>query len=562
MGHTQRNVPILLFGATAGAALILGAQHVTKRLEERRKKKRRQEEEECDETHSISSSLGSEHSSSPSEMTRPVSPPSRMLNIEALNREFGSKEASAESCIKWAVSEFGEALVMSTSFGMQSAVLLHMATRICPNLPIIWIDTGYLHRETYLFARHLAKRLELNLYVYQSDISAARMEALHGQLWNNDDDTSHRVYGVLRKVAPMNKALRDLNARALLSGVRRGQTDHRKTLQRIVYHDSQRHYRVHPLLFWTDEDVDAYMTKHKLPYHPLKRKGFVSIGDKHSTKAKSANDSNDRSTRFGGKRQECGLHTEKADPAELDALVRQLIEDDFSSEPTNVEKKKHGTNNKGQKALLAPPLLTKTDSTGEFFSSRNGAMNSPPSDDDSEEDEFAQVKGFEIYGRDSCKFCEAACRVLTARDISYKWRTMQRFNQATGKLEPAVIDGIHSVSRAHVQRRVDHVAPGSPPIETVPQIFLDGDYIGGYVDLCQFLHVPKPVMEVALLKIGGAVPDSSHTWGSSSPARNRSQKNLAHVFNATDSSSGTSLTSTPYASASSAMPQKKHLKQR
>eukprot|EP00957_Ditylum_brightwellii_P090266 6874358-Ditylum_brightwellii.AAC.1 len=109
----------------------------------------------------------------------------RKLDMDLLNATvLSEKEASAEECVRWALEEFGEKLVMSTSFGMQSAVLLHMATKVAPNIPVIWVDTGYLHKETYHFAEHLKRRLSLNLKVYQSDVSAARMEALHGQLWD------------------------------------------------------------------------------------------------------------------------------------------------------------------------------------------------------------------------------------------------------------------------------------------------------------------------------------------------------------------------------------------
>jgi len=395
---------------------------------------------------------------------------------------------------------------MSTSFGMQSAVLLHMATRLAPNIPVVWIDTGYLHRETYLFARHLAKRLNLNLRVYQSDLSPARMEALHGQLWNHEDDTSHRIYGVLRKVEPMTRALKELGATAMLSGVRKSQTDHRSTLDRVTYHETQRHYRVHPLLHWTKRDIDDYIAKHKLPFHPLKRQGYVSVGDAHSTKplgVKAESDAGDRSTRFGGKRQECGLHTEKADPAELDAIVKRL-----EASPGGVP----------------PPSPPKRSSSeDEYYAASSADVDAPV---------HGTNRGFEVYGRDSCRFCEAACRILHSRGVAFDWYTMQRFNQKSGLLEPPSCDGDRVVSRADVERRVEAVAPGNPPIETVPQIFRDGDYVGGFTELCLALDVPKSVMDVALLQIGGQLPTDigwANTWNVE-PSLRRGPS-LHNVFN-------------------------------
>eukprot|EP00957_Ditylum_brightwellii_P045556 3454547-Ditylum_brightwellii.AAC.1 len=116
-----------------------------------------------------------------------------------------------------ALEEFGEKFVMSTSFGMQNAVLLHMATKVAPNIPVIWVDTCYLHKETYHFAEHLKRRLSLNL-----------------KLWDHDNEDFHCAYGVLRKVEPMARALRELGAEAMISGVRGAQTKHRAGLKRIT----------------------------------------------------------------------------------------------------------------------------------------------------------------------------------------------------------------------------------------------------------------------------------------------------------------------------------------
>ncbi|KAJ8613801.1 hypothetical protein CTAYLR_004904 [Chrysophaeum taylorii] len=437
----------LLVGATAGVALVLATQSLArKRLKRSVVLKKREdhpsEEEEEEERIKISPS-----------------------DVAVVNTTVLRAEVPPEQCIRWAAEAFGEGLVMSTSFGMQSAVLLHMATRLLPNIPVIWIDTGYLHRETYLFAQHLAKRLDLQLRVYQSDMSPARMEALHGKLWQRDDDVSHRVYGAVRKVAPMNRALQELGARAMLSGIRKSQTDHRSTLDRLTYHPNG-HFRVHPLLHWTKSDVDDYIAAHKLPYHPLKRKGYVSVGDAHSTKpldtTTPVDDRADRATRFGGKRQECGLHTENG--MGLDEMLRKVLD-----EPTT-----HVV------ARDDRPII----GTGE---------------------------GFEIYGRPSCRFCEAARRILASRNLPYAWTTMQRFNQTLGKLEPPDVDGVHVVSRADVERRVQRAAPGSPPIETVPQIFEDGEYVGGFAELCVALRVPKTIVDVALLDIGGLAANE-HGW--------------------------------------------------
>src|SRR5471030_50250 len=86
------------------------------------------------------------------------------------------EKASAEERVRWAVDTFGDRLIMTTSFGIKSAVLLHLVTRIVPEIPVIFIDTGYLFPETYRFAEELRQRLKLNLKTYNPEMSAARME--------------------------------------------------------------------------------------------------------------------------------------------------------------------------------------------------------------------------------------------------------------------------------------------------------------------------------------------------------------------------------------------------
>jgi phosphoadenosine phosphosulfate reductase len=226
------------------------------------------------------------------------------LDLDAINSQLAN--ATAEQAIEWASQTFGDGLVMSTSFGIQAAVMLHLATKIVPDLPIIWVDTGYLPAETYQFAEQLIERLNLNIKVYQSPISPARMEAIYGRLWAQNDVESLNRYDKIRKVEPMQRALKELNATAWLAGLRRDQTDHRKTLQRIDLQGEQ--YKILPILDWNAKDVYEYLTAHDLPYHPFFDLGYVSVGDWHSSRPLMADDTDERDTRFHGLKQECGLH--------------------------------------------------------------------------------------------------------------------------------------------------------------------------------------------------------------------------------------------------------------
>ena len=104
----------------------------------------------------------------------------------------------------------------------------------------------------------------------------------------------------------MQRALKELNATAWLAGLRQDQTDHRKTLQRVTIQGEQ--YKIFPILYWNSREIYQYLTTHDLPYHPYFDKGYVSVGDWHSSRPLIAGDESERDTRFHGLKQECGLH--------------------------------------------------------------------------------------------------------------------------------------------------------------------------------------------------------------------------------------------------------------
>lgn len=227
------------------------------------------------------------------------------LDLNAVQQQLAGRSAS--EIVEWAAEAFGSGLVMSTSFGIQSAVMLHLVTRVVPDIPVVWVDTGYLPPETYQFADELTQKLKLNLKPFQSMVSPARMEALYGRPWEQDDVEALNRYDQMRKVEPMQCALKHLKVTAWLAGLRSDQTDHRKQLPQIGTQLGC--YKVLPILRWTSKDVYEYLKKHDLSYHPLWDEGYLTIGDWHSSRPVSADDIDERDTRFGGLKQECGLHT-------------------------------------------------------------------------------------------------------------------------------------------------------------------------------------------------------------------------------------------------------------
>jgi phosphoadenosine phosphosulfate reductase len=198
--------------------------------------------------------------------------------------------------------------VATTSFGLQSAVMLHLIHENAPEIPVVFIDTGHLFPETYPYAEQLCAMLpKLDLRVYQPTISAARMQALWGNLWENGKEGAER-YGVLTKVEPMNRALRELGADVWLSGLRRSQSETRS--DRPFVEQQKKTLKAYPILDWADAQVDIYLHQHNLPRHPLSEKGYLTMGDWHSTRP--SDDGTAAGTRFNGEKFECGLHLDSA----------------------------------------------------------------------------------------------------------------------------------------------------------------------------------------------------------------------------------------------------------
>ena len=129
--------------------------------------------------------------------------------------------------VRWAEGQ-GEVAMMS-SFGTQAAVLLHLATQIRPDIPVVAIDTGFLLPETYQYMETLREHLGLNLHVVTPNMSAARIEATHGKLWESSKKEDHALYGHLTKTEPMERGIASLPVKPqlMLSGVRKGQTETR-----------------------------------------------------------------------------------------------------------------------------------------------------------------------------------------------------------------------------------------------------------------------------------------------------------------------------------------------
>jgi phosphoadenosine phosphosulfate reductase len=197
--------------------------------------------------------------------------------------------------------EFEGGIGVVSSFGTESAVLLHMVAEVDPTTPVLFLDTGMLFPETLAYRDELQKRLGLtDIRVFTpNDIDHARLDP-EDMLWSTDVDACCGF----RKVAPLAHALEGFGA--WINGRKRYHGDTRATLT-VVEADGDR-IKVNPLASLNAQDIQAYFIEHHLPLHPLQKLGFSSVGCMPCT-SRTAPGEGARAGRWRGSgKTECGIH--------------------------------------------------------------------------------------------------------------------------------------------------------------------------------------------------------------------------------------------------------------
>lgn len=222
--------------------------------------------------------------------------------LSQINQQL--EQLSAIERVTWALEYLPNTYVLSSSFGIQAAVCLHLITQQYPDIPVILTDTGYLFPETYQFIDTLTQQLQLNLKVYRAEISSSWQEARYGKLWLEGIDGIER-YNQINKVEPMERALKTLQAQTWFAGLRRQQAKSREHLP--VLSIAKGIFKFLPIVDWDNKKVYQYLKENDLLYHPLWEQGYLSVGDTHTTR-KWEEGMSEEETRFFGLKRECGLH--------------------------------------------------------------------------------------------------------------------------------------------------------------------------------------------------------------------------------------------------------------
>lgn len=219
--------------------------------------------------------------------------------VDYLDARYAS--ASPEGVIDGALKFFGRRFALVSSFGAESAVLLHIAAQVSKDIPVLFLDTGKLFGETKRYRDRLIEELGLNdVRTLTPDVNDLNAKDPKGGLWTTD--TNACCY--IRKVVPLDTALQGFEGWA--SGRKRFQGGVRSLLPHFEASDGR--VKVNPLAFWSKDDVVAYREENNLPQHPLVSQGFASIGCMPCTDPVKEGES-ERAGRWRGQtKTECGIH--------------------------------------------------------------------------------------------------------------------------------------------------------------------------------------------------------------------------------------------------------------
>jgi phosphoadenosine phosphosulfate reductase len=205
---------------------------------------------------------------------------------------------TAEAILEFVLERFPGRAALACSFQKEESVLLDMLFALEPRARVFALDTHVLFPETYAVWREIEKRYGTKIEVYEGP-SLGRQAAIHGdRLWETKPDLCCSI----RKVAPLNAALADLDA--WISGVRRDQSPTRANAPKLGWDETHELWKANPLADWTDEMCWGVVEERGLPVNPLHRQGYASIGCTHCTQPGEG-----REGRWSGAAKvECGLH--------------------------------------------------------------------------------------------------------------------------------------------------------------------------------------------------------------------------------------------------------------
>lgn len=231
----------------------------------------------------------------------------RTIDLEALNQRF--ETAHPKDILAWCVEQIPQGLIQTSTFSVDGTVMtdwLYRQLHPAQPIPVVFLDTLHHFPQTLELVDRVQDFYRLNLYVYKPSEANSREEfadRFGEALWQRDIEQFH----YLTKIAPLQRALTDLNVVAWITGRRRDQAASRAHMP-IFEQDSQGRLKINPMANWSQKESWRYVFQHQLPYNPLYDLGYASIGDEPLT-TPIAMGEDERAGRWrGSEKTECGIH--------------------------------------------------------------------------------------------------------------------------------------------------------------------------------------------------------------------------------------------------------------
>lgn len=223
------------------------------------------------------------------------------LDLDAVNREL--EGANPQAILAWTWKAFQPHVILTCSFQHDGVVLAHMLRTIAPEVPVVFIDTGFHFPETLAYRDEIRRRFGITLVELQPIMPREEFARTHGlDLYARNPDLCCHI----NKVEPLKRYLPGV--RAWINGRRRDQASTRQAIRAVEAFQTGL-YKVNPLAMWTSRDTFYYMEQHDIPTHPLFEQGYASIGCAPCTRPVLAGE-HERDGRWAGTgKTECGLHT-------------------------------------------------------------------------------------------------------------------------------------------------------------------------------------------------------------------------------------------------------------
>lgn len=207
------------------------------------------------------------------------------MNLNEINDQL--RDQHPAEIVRWAI-ELDKKAILTTNFGPYEAAIIHMAVQVDPNIPVVWMDSGYSTEATYQFVQEMVERFKLNLKIYVPQQTAAYRNVVMNGI-PGVDDPLHKEFTQQVKLEPFKRAMGEWKPEVWLTAIRKEQTAFRASLDVVTQDTEEGPLKVAPVFYWTEADLDKYLADNDL---------------------RTENDYYDPTKVLGDR--ECGLHTDSS----------------------------------------------------------------------------------------------------------------------------------------------------------------------------------------------------------------------------------------------------------